>query len=75
MRLKPLGSWLIAPLLAVVSLGADSDRRLIEAAKKPDVLAVRALLKQGSMSMRAREMVRLLSTGQRAGMTWKPPIY
>jgi ankyrin repeat protein len=46
MRLTRLDSWVIVPLLAVVSLGAGSDRRLIEAAKEPDKLAVRALLKQ-----------------------------
>ena len=54
MHLKRFGSSMIVPLLVVVGLGADPDRRLIEAAKKSDATAVAALLKQ-KVDVNARE--------------------
>jgi ankyrin repeat protein len=55
MCVKRLAPWTMVVFLAVVSLGAGgSDLRLIEAAKKPDSVAVRALLKQ-KVDVNARE--------------------
>lgn len=48
MRVKRLGGWWIVSLLSLVTLGANSaDRRVVEAAKNADTVALRALLKQG----------------------------
>jgi uncharacterized protein len=55
MRVTRPSQWVIVPLLALASLGAGgADLRLIDAAKKPDTVAVRALLKQ-KIDVNARE--------------------
>ena len=47
-RGKQLLGWLMVPLLAVASIGAASSAELVEAVKKGNTVAVRALLKQGA---------------------------
>ena len=45
-KVKSLGIWWMASVLAVATLAAEDDLRLVEAAKNSDREAVRSLLQQ-----------------------------